>query len=39
MILGGADFISVNYFDFFYIVQSLLVRITNFLRVCAELIN
>ena len=39
MILGSAEFISANSFDFFYIVRNLLVQIANFLRVCAALIS
>ena len=39
MILGSAEFISANSFDFFYIMWNLLVRIANFLRVSAELIS
>ena len=39
MISGRVEFISANSFDFFYIVRNLLVQITNFLRVYAELIS
>ena len=39
MILGSAEFISANLFDFFYIVRNLLVQIANLLRVCTELIS
>ena len=38
MILGSAEFISANSFNFFTL-RNLLVRIANFLHVCTELIS
>ena len=39
MILGSAEFISANLFDFFYIGWNLLVQIVTFLRVCANVVS